>query len=107
MGAVDFKGRISISHQSRYNFLFKYLLDSEFPRDFQFNVKQLYKQLFRILAHIYHAHYDVIVNLQEEAHLNTLFAHFICFAREFDLIEKKDLVPMNEFIDCLDQMGRI
>jgi hypothetical protein len=67
----------------------------------------IFKQLFRVLAHIYHVHFDAVLALQEEAHLNTLFAHFICFCKEFDLVEKKELASMQELIDIFDQAGRI
>eukprot|EP00842_Homolaphlyctis_polyrhiza_P000107 jgi/Hompol1/1097/HPOL_001630-RA len=81
--------------------------DGEFPKDFQATVKLIFKQLFRVLAHIYHAHYDIILHLSSEAHLNTLFAHFVCFAREFDLLDKKEMAPMAEFIVLLEESGRI
>ncbi|ORZ33814.1 Mob1/phocein [Catenaria anguillulae PL171] len=61
-------------------------------------VKQAFKHMFRILAHIYHAHYDKILHLHAEAHLNTLFAHFICFAKEFDLLDKKELEPVKDLV---------
>ncbi|KAJ3273151.1 MOB kinase activator 1B [Terramyces sp. JEL0728] len=79
----------------------------EFPRDFLGTVRVIFKQLFRVLCHIYHHHYEMILNLNEEAHLNTLFAHFVCFAKEFDLIEKKEYLPMQEFIEALESFGRI
>ncbi|KAJ3037223.1 Maintenance of ploidy protein mob2 [Rhizophlyctis rosea] len=80
---------------------------ADFPQHFQTVVKHIFKQLFRIFAHIYHAHYDKILHMSAEGHLNTLFAHFICFSREFDLIEKKELAPLAEFITELETTGRI
>ncbi|KAJ3056835.1 Maintenance of ploidy protein mob2 [Rhizophlyctis rosea] len=80
---------------------------ADFPPHFQTVVKHIFKQLFRIFAHIYHGHYDKILHMSAEGHLNTLFAHFICFAREFDLIEKKELAPLAEFISELEATGRI
>ncbi|KAI8816831.1 Mob1/phocein [Fimicolochytrium jonesii] len=79
----------------------------EFPREFQNAVRTIFKQLFRIFAHIYHHHYDKILHVSAEGHLNTLFAHFISFAREFDLIDKKEIAPMADFIAELDQAQRI
>ncbi|KAL2920038.1 Maintenance of ploidy protein mob2 [Polyrhizophydium stewartii] len=81
--------------------------DMPFPKDFHATVKSIFKQLFRVLAHIYHSHYDTILHLSAEAHLNTLFAHFVCFARCFDLIDKKDMAPMAEYIQLLEELGRI
>ena len=34
-----------------------------------------------------------------QAHLNTSFKHFIFFVHEFNLIEKRELSPMQELID--------
>ncbi len=72
-----------------------------FPKSFQSLVKNIFKRLFRVYAHIYHSHFPQIVSLGEEAHLNTSFKHFIFFVQEFDLIEKKELAPLDELIDTL------
>ncbi|KAJ3384325.1 Maintenance of ploidy protein mob2 [Lobulomyces angularis] len=79
----------------------------EFQKDFQIQIKVIYKQLFRVFAHIYYAHYEKILNLSAEGHLNTLFAHFVCFAKEFDLLDRKEMAPMNDFIVELEASGRI
>jgi MOB kinase activator 1 len=63
--------------------------DLDFPKDFLATLRLVYKHLFRVLAHMYHAHYSTILNLGCEAHVNTLTAHFLCFAREFDLLPDK------------------
>jgi hypothetical protein len=53
-----------------------------FPRNFHSVTKQIFKRLFRVYAHIYHAHFKVVVHeLGEEAHLNTSFKHFIYFVQ--------------------------
>ncbi len=43
--------------------------------------KTILKRLFRVYAHIYHQHFDSVIQLQEEAHLNTSFKHFIFFVQ--------------------------
>ena len=50
-----------------------------FPSNFGDVVKTIFKRLFRVYAHIYHSHFQKIVNLKEEAHLNTCFKHFVLF----------------------------
>lgn len=50
-----------------------------FPANFRDVVKTIFKRLFRVYAHIYHSHFQKIVSLKEEAHLNTCFKHFILF----------------------------
>lgn len=52
--------------------------------------RHIYTQLLRIFAHLYHAHYPVFLHLSSEGHLNSLFAHFLTFGREFDLLEEKE-----------------
>ena len=42
-----------------------------------------------------------IVSLGEEAHLNTSFKHFVYFIQEFELIDRKELAPLQELIDRL------
>jgi len=72
-----------------------------FPKNFQQIVKNIFKRLFRVYAHIYHSHFPKIVSLGEEAHLNTSFKHFIFFIQEFALVDKKELAPLQELIDSL------
>jgi MOB kinase activator 1 len=71
-----------------------------FPPTFANNVKQIFKHLLRIISHIYYAHYDKIVQLSSNAHLNTLTIHLVCFAQEFDLIDKKEYLPLHDFIQA-------
>ncbi|RKP10771.1 Mob1/phocein [Thamnocephalis sphaerospora] len=72
-----------------------------FVRTFLSTVRTLFKRLFRVYAHIYHAHFDAVLALSEEAHLNTSFKHFVLFAREFDLLDTKELRPVADLITLL------
>jgi MOB kinase activator 1 len=85
----------------------KLIIGSEFPKDFQGTIRTIFRHLFRVLAHIYHAHFEVIVGLSQESHLNTLFGHFVCFAREFDLIEKREFASMIELIEVFEASGQL
>ena len=62
----------------------------DFQPSFPSTAKHIYKQLFRIFAHIYHAHFNEILHLSLEAHFNSLFAHYIAFGREYDLLDAQD-----------------
>ena len=73
-----------------------------FPKNFLTNAKTILKRLFRVYAHIYHQHLRDVITLEEEAHLNTSFKHFTFFIQEFNLVEKKELVPLQELIDELN-----
>lgn len=76
-------------------------VDVPFPKHFQSVVKTIFKRLFRIYAHIYYSHFNKIMALGEEAHLNTTFKHFYYFIDEFDLVDKKELAPLQELITNL------
>jgi MOB kinase activator 1 len=52
-----------------------------FPQVFEQTCKGIYKQMFRVFAHIYHTHFDKILHMSLEAHFNSLFVHFIHFSR--------------------------
>lgn len=71
---------------------------AKFPRNFISEVKQVYKRLFRLYAHIYYAHFTKMKGIGANAHLNTCFKHFTYFALEFNLIGKADIQPLESFI---------
>ncbi|KAG6387804.1 hypothetical protein SASPL_152998 [Salvia splendens] len=81
--------------------LFPQRLGAPFPTNFRDVVKTIFKRLFRVYAHIYHSHFQKIVSLKEEAHLNTCFKHFILFTYEFSLIDKKELAPLQDLIESI------
>ncbi len=74
-------------------------IGTPFPKNFAAIVKNIFKRLFRVYAHLYHSHFPKIVALGEEAHLNTSFKHFHFFVQEFGLVDKKDLAPLQDLID--------
>jgi hypothetical protein len=63
----------------------------DFPKTFPSTIKHVYRQLLRIFAHIYHAHYAQILHLRSEPHFNSLFAHFLAFGREYELLDIKEV----------------
>ncbi|OEL30097.1 MOB kinase activator-like 1A [Dichanthelium oligosanthes] len=70
-----------------------------FPPNFRDVVKTILKRLFRVYAHMYHSHFQMILKLKEEAHLNTCFKHFTLFTLEFELIDDAELAPLSELIE--------
>ncbi|CAL5443474.1 unnamed protein product [Camellia sinensis] len=79
-------------------------LGASFPPNFQDVVKTIFKRLFRVYAHIYHTHFEKIVSLKKEAHLNTCFKHFVLFTWEFQLIDKGELAPLYELVESILQL---
>lgn len=78
-----------------------------FSPQFLPTVKAIYKQMFRVFAHIYHAHFELIVHLSLEGHWNSFFQHFISFGKEFDLLDARDIEPLKELIMVFQQNGNI
>jgi MOB kinase activator 1 len=72
-----------------------------FDRDFMTVCRTLFKRLFRVYAHIYASHLDVIHMLDASEHLNTSFKHFVLFVREFELLDSKELRPAADLIQSL------
>ncbi|KAI4519266.1 Mob1/phocein [Schizophyllum commune] len=62
-----------------------------FHPSFPHTVKLVYRQLLRVFAHLYHAHYEAILHLRSEPHFNSLFAHFLAFGKEYELLEVADI----------------
>ncbi|KAJ7700268.1 Mob1/phocein [Mycena metata] len=63
-----------------------------FDKDtFPATVKQVYTQLLRVFAHLYHAHYPQILHLRSEPHFNSMFAHFLSFGTQYHLFEERDI----------------
>jgi MOB kinase activator 1 len=84
--------------------IFPLQLGTPFPKNFDSIVKKIFRRLFRIYAHIYHSHFQKIVGLGAEAHLNTCFKHFIYFVHEFRLVPAQELSPLSDLIQSL--MGK-
>ncbi|XP_077548291.1 MOB kinase activator 1B-like [Haemaphysalis longicornis] len=86
--------------------LFPSTIGAPFPEYSSSIAKAVLRQLFRVYAHIYHRHFSEVVQLGEEAHLNTSFKHFISFVQQFDLIDRHELVPLQEVIEKLTNGDR-
>lgn len=70
----------------------EYRLGQDFHKEsFPVTIKHVYRQFLRIFAHIYHAHFHQILHLRAEPHFNSLFAHFLAFGREYQLLDEKDI----------------
>uniref|UniRef100_F6VTF8 MOB kinase activator 2 n=1 Tax=Equus caballus TaxID=9796 RepID=F6VTF8_HORSE len=71
----------------------------EFPSSFESLVKKICKYLFHVLAHIYSSHFKETLALELHGHLNTLYVHFILFAREFNLLDPKETAVMDDLTE--------
>ena len=66
------------------------------PRaEFRACLQTIFKRLFRVYAHLYYNHFESMTKRGAQAHLNSAFKSFICFALEHDLIpERTQLQPL-------------
>uniref|UniRef100_A0A915DD57 Uncharacterized protein n=1 Tax=Ditylenchus dipsaci TaxID=166011 RepID=A0A915DD57_9BILA len=78
--------------------IFPSQIGKPFPANFSYIAQTIMKRLFRIYAHIYHQHFELIEQLKAIEHLNTSFKHFILFVQEFNLIDDKQLAPLTDLI---------
>ncbi|KAL2219462.1 maintenance of ploidy protein mob1 [Thermoascus aurantiacus ATCC 26904] len=73
-----------------------------FPKTFPSLLRQIFKRLYRVYAHIYCHHYPVVVHLGLEPHLNTSFKHYVLFIDEHNLATGKDFWgPLGDLVDSM------
>ena len=73
-----------------------------FPKTFPSLLRQIFKRLYRVYAHIYCHHYPVVVHLGLEPHLNTSFKHYVLFIDEHKLASGKDFWgPLGDLVDSM------
>lgn len=78
---------------------------SGFPSCFPSDIRNIYRQMFRCYAHIYHAHWLDFWHLGAYKELNTCFIHFVNVGRLFGLLNDKDLEPMGPLVDIWLEKG--
>lgn len=94
--APSLNSRATLGTEDESNWLGK---ASGFPNTFPSELRNMYRQMFRCYAHIYHAHWLDCWNLNAYRELNTCFIHFVNVGRLFGLLNEKDLEPMQPLID--------
>ena len=66
----------------------------------------IFKRLFRVYAHIYFSHYDKISQSGADDLLNTAFKHFYLFIEEFNLVNSKEMAPLQSLIDNINHRSK-
>uniref|UniRef100_A0A1I8IPG6 MOB kinase activator-like 2 n=1 Tax=Macrostomum lignano TaxID=282301 RepID=A0A1I8IPG6_9PLAT len=66
-----------------------------FPKTYLASVKKIFTRLFRVFVHVYIHHFEHLVSVGAEAHVNTCYKHFFYFVNEFALVDKKELEPLD------------
>ncbi|PAA48383.1 hypothetical protein BOX15_Mlig016477g1, partial [Macrostomum lignano] len=67
-----------------------------FPKTYLASVKKIFTRLFRVFVHVYIHHFEHLVSVGAEAHVNTCYKHFFYFVNEFALVDKKELEPLKD-----------
>lgn len=76
--------------------LFPVTTDIPFPKSFQPQCKKILTRLYRVFVHVYVHHFDRIMSIGAEPHVNTCYKHFYYFVTEFELINEKEFAPLQE-----------
>ncbi|XP_042898183.1 MOB kinase activator-like 3 [Parasteatoda tepidariorum] len=76
--------------------IFPVKMDVPFPKPFLPTCKKILTRLFRIFVHVYIHHFERLVLIGAEAHVNMCYKHFYYFVTEFDLVSQKELEPLAE-----------
>ncbi|KAG0727423.1 MOB kinase activator-like 3 [Chionoecetes opilio] len=79
--------------------------DVPFPKAFIPLCKKILTRLFRVFVHVYIHHFDRIVAIGAEAHVNTCYKHFYYFIMEFDLVRQNELEPLKEMTNKICHDG--
>lgn len=78
---------------------------SGFPKEFFDVCQTIFRQMFRVYAHLYWGHFTDFYNLSTEKHLNSCFSHFVLTATTLDLLKFHELEPMQPLIDLFAANG--
>ncbi|EYB85716.1 hypothetical protein Y032_0293g1627 [Ancylostoma ceylanicum] len=62
-----------------------------FPKDFRQICKKILTRLFRVFVHVYIHHFDRLIDIGAEPHVNTLYKHFYFFVTEHNMVSSKEL----------------
>lgn len=75
-----------------------------FPPTFMTTVRKIFKLLFHVLAHMYYAHFNDLLNHELHSHINTVLMNLFLYHQEFNLLDPKETAPLD---DLLQAMGLI
>jgi len=84
--------------------IFPVTTDVPFPKTFQPVCKKILTRLYRVFVHVYVHHFDRMMAIGAEPHVNTCYKHFYYFVTEFNLMNEKEFQPLKEMTQriCTD-----
>lgn len=77
--------------------------DKPYPPDFIPIMKNVFKRLFRIYAHIYCSHAEQMKSMGLQDQLDSAFKHFYRFIRAFNLVDPKEMICLQPITDKIIQ----
>ena len=69
--------------------IFPVTTDVPFPKTFASVCKKILTRLYRVFVHVYVHHFDRLMQIGAEPHVNTCYKHFYYFVIEFGLMHEK------------------
>lgn len=85
-----------VENQINNQALFPCSSNLPFPKNFISHCSKILARLHRVFVHVYIHHFQNVVTIAAEAHVNTCYKHFYYFVTEFDLVSTKELEPLIE-----------
>ena len=58
--------------------------------------KKILTRLYRVFVHVYVHHFDRMMAIGAEPHVNTCYKHYYYFVTEFHLLNEKEFEPLKE-----------
>lgn len=74
-------------------------LRTPLPKDFPKTVRNIFRRLFRVYAHILMCHYGTLIEKNIAQTFNTCLKHFVLFVRHFNLIDDSEMAPVRGILD--------
>jgi len=93
-----------IESQINNEAIFPVTTDVPFPKTFGAVCKKILTRLYRVFVHVYVHHFDRLMQIGAEPHVNTCYKHFYYFVSEFSLMNDKEFEPLKEMTQriCTD-----
>ncbi|XP_064384577.1 MOB kinase activator 3B-like isoform X2 [Halichondria panicea] len=81
--------------------IFPMEVGTPFPKAFLPVCKKIFTRLYRVFVHVYIHHFEKVVAIGAEAHVNSCYKHFYFFITEFNLADSKEFEPLKDLNDPL------
>lgn len=76
--------------------IFPVTTEVSFPKNFASVSKKILTRLYRVFVHVYVHHFDRLMSIGAEPHVNTCYKHYYYFVTEFQVRQKTPT-----FVSCV------